>query len=724
MDLVKDNDVLTQTLHSLTVDQLTEIKQIAHSLFARLVRPFQQAKVDWEFSFRSTIRKAMRTGQLLPVYDRVTKAQPKSTIVIAMSLSGIDRCYAVGLIPLLSEIHKFLDFKLYIYTDNLVEAKFTNDGFLENDCDIAWNNVIAPTVFHKLSEIEVEGRNNKLLIVDSMGGGDSLWYTNWYADYSADALKAQKEFIGDTDWSTAREWLNGHYDRIRDMPKNIVPAEWQEKVNKNVEGRWVKTPAMLEYLIRYIFNPRFGQVKHGKYPRDWYYNQKLENILPNVKEKFSSVHWMLPAPNESVVSEFERYGFVDFFHRTDSLEGFSQMLVNMVYGRETNRLTVPRIRFLSYKIKATGDDYGVAGHSELTKTFKDCFATCTAPAQCLPETKVQVAYRNLERTSIRQVEIAYSKLSVVLNSFSLGEMISYFPKWSGSRAWSSFSKEKVFEEVISFIKFNKFAVDEYGKMNIRRVTNGDVRNPLPEPDFETFRTRALKQNYYDMLSLVSDVYLNKYLSKLPLRSVVWCSLGKFRHDLLAISARPADSDQDKKETVFHEMGHWLEHACPAIGMFTNSILLSFCAGVQNLQKLTKLRKGEYAAPVTLAGRKPWIKEYAGKWYKKVDSDLPNPTEILSVHLEYFTSADKLIELLEHDSFMVKAVAFALMGGPEAWLESEIFKKNNRAIMDIEQKGMRSSYYVPTGKKRGRPKGSKSSGSDSSEDSPRMYDFGI
>src|SRR5688572_23415783 len=88
-----NEEILLKSLNTFTPDDLLEIGSIADSLFARLLRPFMQNRIEHQFSVRSTIRHAMRTSQILPQYDRVQKIRRKSKLVIAMSLSGVDRCF-------------------------------------------------------------------------------------------------------------------------------------------------------------------------------------------------------------------------------------------------------------------------------------------------------------------------------------------------------------------------------------------------------------------------------------------------------------------------------------------------------------------------------------------------------------------------------------------------------------------------------------------------------
>ena len=120
--------------------------------------------------------------------------------------------------------------------------------------------------------------------------------------------------------------------------------------------------------------------------------------------------------------------------------------------------------------------------------------------------------------------------------------------------------------------------------------------------------------------------------------------------------------------------------------------------------------GEYAMEV-LPGRTPWLIDYAGKWYRRHDTDLPNPTEIFSVHMEFFRSPEALVELLEHDIFMVRACAFILMGGPIALVDECKAARLREAMTEIAQRGRKSTSYKGSGggskKKKDQPQQPKS-----------------
>jgi hypothetical protein len=102
-------------------------------------------------------------------------------------------------------------------------------------------------------------------------------------------------------------------------------------------------------------------------------------------------------------------------------------------------------------------------------------------------------------------------------------------------------------------------------------------------------------------------------------------------------------------------------------------------------------EGEKAMPVQ-DGSKEWITPYAGKWYRRRDKSVPNHTEILTVYGESFSSPERLAKLMEYDPFMVRFIAFILMGGPVAAMTSLENLKKREAIRQIDQRDRKASGY--------------------------------
>jgi hypothetical protein len=123
---------------------------------------------------------------------------------------------------------------------------------------------------------------------------------------------------------------------------------------------------------------------------------------------------------------------------------------------------------------------------------------------------------------------------------------------------------------------------------------------------------------------------------------------------------------------------------------------------------------------TIEGEPDWINIYAGKWYKRQANNLPNPTEVLSLHLEYFTSPDDLLLLAKHDMVMTKFIAFILMGGPVAAFEAISDAKKQKALDQIYQASRRGSGYTRSYGGRG----SRGGGGSNYVPKPKDKKFGV
>jgi len=214
------------------------------------------------------------------------------------------------------------------------------------------------------------------------------------------------------------------------------------------------------------------------------------------------------------------------------------------------------------------------------------------------------------------------------------------------------------------------------------------------PEFTAHRTRALQECVQEVAQLFAPCY-KPYVGATPLANVVWCSVGKFKPEKLSIGVKP-DDKKDWKRTTFHEVGHYFEHISPEVGAFTNHLIRKKVGTIQK-QKLVNVMPGEKAMPVQ-DGSTDWIHIYAGKWYKRDHADLPNPTEILSMHLEYFASPEKLLVLAKHDPFMVRFIAYIIMGGPVAAFKASKEAKLQKALQEIDQRNRPSHGYSYRGRR--------------------------
>lgn len=702
--------LLERQMHTLTTGEIRELRRIADTVFEPLTRPFRQKRTVPEFDYHRTIKRAQKIGHLLPTYSRKEREHRKSRLVIAMSLSGIDRCSAVSLIPLFGELRKFLDFKLFIYTSDLIPARFTHDGFLENDHEISWNNVAGPVIFARLDEMHFTKQEDTLLLIDSLGGGDSQWYWHWTRDNAREAREEQKKYLVEEGewggyWSKMRRMIGGDYDSLATLPKSSLPPAWEKTIKRNCQDRWVDSPALQDYLVRWLFHPEFGRRHHG----DWfprirrYYSDYCDvgDILPKLATKFKRVHLLSPNYNddtESVLHRLLEMNVIDYYHKADTIEGLAHTLANIVHGRCTDKLTYEKPLFKEYidtDEETEPDSEGDDDHDELTQTKEDCFKGCDPVDPWIPEkTKYEVPLRKRGEYVVSTNEVAYNRCDVgewFPTSYNTGgwdQMMGNVPPLQIDPFASKFTHLQAIETFLEAVKKHQIvACKNYSEPRLRRIER--ERQLKCSPEFREHRTRALEQHFQDFLELLAPVY-QPYVDALPLQNVVWCSSGKFRTQKLSIGVEP-EPRESWASTTFHESGHWLEHICPEVGAFTNHLLRMKVGRIQQ-QKLINVMPGEKAMPVT-DGSTPWIIPYAGKWYKRHHFDLPNPTEILSVHVEYFRSPESLLTLAKHDLFLVKFIAFIAMGGPIAAFEATREAKEVRVLDQINQRNRASYGYT-------------------------------
>ena len=241
------------------------------------------------------------------------------------------------------------------------------------------------------------------------------------------------------------------------------------------------------------------------------------------------------------------------------------------------------------------------------------------------------------------------------------------------------------------------------------------------PNYELHHTQRLEEHVKDYLSLWSEDYA-PYTKNLPLTNVLWCTGGLYRNQCLGYSI-PYREQNRWRESVFHEHGHHMEQICPAIGVFTNELLLNRTGGLDR-RKLVPVYGGR-AMPVK-DGLTPWIKPYAGKWYGRLHPELPIITEIISVYSECFRSPDVLIKLMYHDPFMLKFMCFVFMGGPLAYLQSTEIQERNKALQAIKQRRTREMGYETRSSHRRRGGGGGRSSSEGTKTSKknRRNSFGV
>jgi hypothetical protein len=704
--------ILDKQLHTFTTEDIGEIKRLADTIFEPLVRPFRQHRMVEEFSPRRTIQNAMRIGHLMPTYVKRKVEHRKSRLVICMSLSGIDRCSAVSLIPLFGALQQSaLDFRLFIYTDTVIKAEITPDGFLANDWKLAWNNVAAPVVFSQILDMPTDDKEDTLLVIDSLGGGDSLWYDNWTFDDREEVRQNQMKYLaqaGPNSWATRiRKQLGGDYSKLATL---ALPDKWQQLIDRNCKERWMDTPALKEYMVRWLFNKDFGTIKHGDalIPHCNAYD-----LIARLKGKYRSTHLLTPnlIDGSYLLRAIKARNAFDYHHKTNTVRGFAEVLSNIVHGASV--FEGPYTKKISYekvilgKYSEDADDFeetdknAVAGdHTELVLDKGDCFGKCPRVDEFLPKVdSIEFTKRVRGTTDLTKETVAFSQLDV---SAMIPNYYEYDSFWKSGiitnvtieNGDSDYTKHTKCQRLLDEVRKYQIVSRQGQFVKMARVPDPKRQRQagiLANIEFEQHNTRMLRQDVSDLLEMISPSYY-PYLEALPLKHVVWCTQGLFSQFRMAISCQVKEDRGNKRATVWHEALHWLEAVCPPVGAFTNQVLANKCRLVTaDLQKLVSVGDGEKAMPV-LDGTAAWITPYAGKWYKRLSPKLPNTTEVLTVHGEYFTSKEKLVKLLQHDPLMVRFVAFVLMGGPLAAMENMESLKKREALYQINQHERKSSGY--------------------------------
>lgn len=716
-------NILDKQLHAFLPEEIVEVQRLADTIFEPLMRPFRQHRVVEEFSARRTMQTAMRIGQLMPTYAKRKIEHRKSRLVIAMSLSGIDRCSAVSLIPLFGALQQSaLDFRLFVYTDSMIQAEITPEGFLANDWKLAWNNVAGPVVFNQLLEMPADDKEDTLLLIDSLGGGDSQWYYNWTWEDKQECKEEQEKYLasaGRYSWAKRiREQLNGDFRKMENIK---LPDAWQKLVDKNCNERWMETPALQQYMIRWLFHQQFGSVKHGdgKIP----YSDAYE-LIAKLKGKYRSMHLLTPNLTEynSVFDRIKGMNVFDYHHKTNTIRGFAEVLGNIVHGAVifegpyTKKISYEKVKLGAYNAEDPDDweevdknDTTPGDHTELVQGTGKCFDKCPTVDVCYPkESTITMPHRKRGSDTIGTEELSFAELDV--NDW-LPQNFDYLfnehwwrnkvvPDFKIENGDSLYTKNTKVQRILDEIKSNQFVANGCSGLGGLTKEARTARSPGMEAivgriEFEAHNTRMLKTDVEDLMEMIAPVY-HPYMDALPLRHVIWCTDGKFNQERMAISVRVSADRLSKRAVAWHEALHWLEAICHPVGVFTNQLLARKCASQYGeplkLNKAILVGEGEKAMPV-LDGSKEWIVPYAGKWYRRVQPGTPNHTEILTVYGEYFSSKEKLVQLMQHDPFMVRFIAFILMGGPLACMKALDALKRREALNQIDQRDRKASGFT-------------------------------
>jgi hypothetical protein len=334
-------------------------------------------------------------------------------------------------------------------------------------------------------------------------------------------------------------------------------------------------------------------------------------------------------------------------------------------------------------------------HKELTEATEGCFDKCKEQDPWLPqETKFKFEKRDTNTNSLKPISVAWNNCGVddwIPKTYHFDihhQVIQRTPDLRIKITDSKYTQLEKAEQFLTEVRLYQFlAGEDRSEAQIFEKLRPMAEEVRVTPEYNEHHTKVLKDHVRDCIRLFAPCYI-PHIKALPLQNVVWCTDGTFHPKKLSI-ASPPKQDQRRK-TVYHELGHYLEHICPEVGVFTNH-LIRMKVGRLNRKKLINVMPGEVAMPVT-DGSFPWIQDYAGKWYPRYHEELPNPTEVLSVYLEYFNSPEDLLILARHDPFMLKFVAFILMGGPIAAFEAAKNASLVKALDQIEQKNRPSRGY--------------------------------
>lgn len=705
--------ILNRQLHTFKVDEIKELRRISDTIFEPLMRPFRQKRTVQEFSFKKSIKLAQRIGAFMPAYEKVEREHRKSRLVIAMSLAGIDRCSAVSLIPLFSCLKETaLDFNFYVYTDDLIKAQFTHDGFLANDYQIAWNHVSGPNVMQRLADLDTESQEDILLIIDSIGGGQSKWYEYWGYEERSAVREEQDRYLSTAGkyscYNRIRNQLGGDFDKLSEIKK--LPDEWLKKVESNTQHRWMETPALEDYMVRWVFNPDFGSTKHGEF---YVAYQSAFDVMRKLRGKFRQVHLLTPnnqGSHKTTLDRMLKANVIDYHHKANTIYGFASVLSNIVHGQCP--LDGPFTKKVSYEIVKfsdfTGDDFeiedgdGDGDHSNL-KASGQCFDKLPNVTPDIPtNTTIKLEKKSRGSSQLQNYELPFNELDISdflpvdmgLDSFWKDKLLPY--DFEIERGDSEYTRLRKAEEVLETIQAHHIVYRKgYGFRGLVKEKRplvseaAKLHEVLTNVQYVDHHTSSLQDSVESFFLTLAPSY-HKYFAELPLKHVIWCSVSQYHQGKRAISISPQLPVTQRKRIVWHELGHYLEGACFPVGVFSNEILKQK-VGKLDRKKLVQVGGGnEWAMPV-VNGSPDWITNYAGKWYKRIHNNVPNSTEIISVYSEYFSGdKERLAHLIKHDANMVRFMAFVYMGGPVVAMEALQELKKTQALEQIHQGSRKSS----------------------------------
>lgn len=734
-------DLLHQPLATIQERDIHQLQRLAQHAFEPLIRPFREQKRNRVFSFSNTIDHAIRHGMVLPKHTFNTTPTRSAKLVIALSLNGIDRCYAVSLIPLLSQLRRYVDFEIYIYTTQLIPAVI-RDGFFHNDCQLTWNHVYAPRAFVQLWEhlnagVRHHGRERELLIIDSCGGAGSEWYVDdWHGDLESASVREYTELM--REWSGFRKELDGAYHLWERVATGQTKRRLRQLINKNCE-RFTNCPALGNYLVRWLLNPTVDIKLRPSYLTPNY--SHLTSALHSMRDVVANVHWMLPGGRSNYKHRrLIEEGLIDYVHHAEDLSQFGQVIANICHHRCTHKLTREPVTFglfqaattklqdLIIESKKQETSQAESKSEEKTALVLEAIAVKElpdAPFPVIPETRFtlkgrgkegdekekQVPYANIDPLFHYKEETYNRELTHRLESLFSSCFDDIPLEDAGNPNLSVFSKLTLIERVLKRIPYIEIFFRTTADAITMQARLGDGPNSLDGltscyrllPNSEVGDTSRIFEahtpSFLEVSALVHPNY-STWCNAIPLYQLAMQDRGDFSHRAMSLTFHPQLTE---KETVFHEFGHYLEHVCPAVGVTLWKYIYERMSPQEpDSWETVSVGDGEQAYKPK---NYPWLELYTGKTYKPAHHELPPPTEVLSMHLQSFANFATLCHLIANDRASFYLTLFVLRAGPLGFMQALKEYKYLRSSPSLRQKnhGPRQRYRYRYGRASAGPK---------------------
>lgn len=710
-------DLLNIPFHQLSSLEISHLQRVSQHVFAPLLRPFQSQNLQYKFNIHETLKSTFKYGDPLPQYKRVPIPTRTAKLAIAMSLSGRDRCSAVSLIPLLVELKKLYDFDIYIYTTDLIKAEIKHNTFF-NQHLLDWNNVNSIKVFYELNNhiSKLKGEPVELLIIDSYYQSDSKWFTSWNDDLQYESNKEYNAYVDE--WASLNERLAGDLKGIEQVATGPEKRKLNNLINKNCIERFEKTPSMQQLLLEWLLNPNKSKRTSESYPYRFYYSNTTRQLLSQIKNKVNNIHWMAPYCSDlPTLNSFLNENQIDYLHTVNSVSGFANVLSNIIHKKCTNRLTRPSVLFTGFQ--AFTDDGCIINLNlpddlehvvekteqvEILQLVKGSKKRLPIPPfSVIPVTHIERQKQGRDHT-ISIVKEPFSRIDTSISDYAMEDDIysalspyfSEIPLKDLSNPNISFSsKENICREILNCIKH--LSLDVYmgysGQLSLRLKKLNTARETLPRSLLSDYLSKysigdtpiilkSTLNHIQDCTELLSNSYL-PFIEQIPLYQIAWQSRGDYSYKHSAITFSP---ESDTRHTIFHEIGHYLDHICPHVACTSYNFLLQ---RTYESSKITEIYKGEWGYK---SDKKPFIHPYAGKVYSPVKQALPILTEITSMYLEHFSSTRHLAHLVSKDLSGFYYIVFVLLGGPILLVNKNVLLKEARSLKTLQHSYSRSSGY--------------------------------